>query len=198
MEEEKDICIFGDSITWGAYDPENGGWATMLRNYYEEKDGRSVYALGICGDTTEGLLKRMEIEAFAREPKMIIFAIGANDAQFLKEEKRNQISLNRFKDNLKKLVVIANRFTNKTGFIGILDVDDSLVAVDSYAEDHLYKSEFMREYNNVLKEFCSINNIPFLEVFDLLDKDDFVDGLHPNSQGHKKLFKKIIGFLESL
>ena len=72
--EKKDICIFGASITWGACDPENGGWATMIKNYYEEKDGRSVYVLGVSGDTTEGLLKRLEIEALAREPKFILFA----------------------------------------------------------------------------------------------------------------------------
>jgi len=31
------ILIFGDSITWEAHDPKQGGWATHLRNYLEEK-----------------------------------------------------------------------------------------------------------------------------------------------------------------
>jgi len=30
------ICVFGDSIGWGAYDPINGGWATLLRNHLDE------------------------------------------------------------------------------------------------------------------------------------------------------------------
>ena len=198
MEEKKDICIFGASITWGAYDPKNGGWATMIRNYYEEKGGRNVYVLGVSGDTTEGLLKRLEIEALAREPKFILFAIGTNDSRFLKKEKRNGVLLEEFKSNLEKLVSISNKFTSKIAFMGLLNVDDSLVGIDSYADDHLYKSEFVEEYNNAMKEFCDAKKIPFLNVFDLLDKDDLEDGLHPNSEGHKKIFYKIKPFLEEL
>jgi len=192
------ICIFGASITWGAYDPENGGWATMVRNYYEEKDGRSVYNLGICGDTTEGLLRRLEMEVLVREPNIILFAIGTNDSQFLKKEKRNQVLLEKFKGNLEKLTVIANKFTDKIIFIGLANVDNLRVGIDSYADDHLYKSEFVEEYNNELKEFCNAKKIPFLDIFDLLDKNDLVDGLHPNSKGHKKLFNKIRDFLEEI
>ena len=49
------ICIFGDSITWGAYDPEQGGWATRLRNYFEKQDNDvDVYNLGISGDNING------------------------------------------------------------------------------------------------------------------------------------------------
>jgi lysophospholipase L1-like esterase len=45
------ICIFGDSITYGAHDPINGGWTTLLRNYLEGKDDDiTTYNLGICGD----------------------------------------------------------------------------------------------------------------------------------------------------
>jgi len=198
MEEEKDICIFGNSIVWGVYDPENGGWAAMLKNYYEEKDGRSVYALGICGDTTEGLLKRLEIEALVRGPSFIIFAIGINDSQFLKQENKTQISLEKFKENLEELFATANKFTDKIAFIGPTNVDDSRVSIDSYADDHLYRSELVENYNNAIKDFCKNKNIPFLNVFSLLTKDDLEDGLHPNSQGHKKLFFEIKDFLKKI
>jgi len=193
------ICIFGASITWGAYDPENGGWATMLRNYYEEKNERSVYNLGISGDTTEDLLKRIEIEAFARKPGLIVFAIGTNDSRFLKKENKNGVPLVGFKSNLEELFNIANKFTDKIVFIGLLDVDDSLVGIESYEENHLYKSEFIKEYNDILKEFCKNKKISFLNVFNLLDKKkDYNDGLHPNSQGHKKLFNKIKSFINEV
>ena len=32
---EQIICLFGDSITWGAWDPEHGGWGARLRSYFE-------------------------------------------------------------------------------------------------------------------------------------------------------------------
>jgi len=195
------ICIFGDSIVWGAYDPKNAGWATMLRNYYEKKDGRNVYSLGICGDTTEELLKRIEIEVSARREEigMVVFSIGTNDSQFLKQEKRNKTLLKNFEKNLEKLSDISKKFTNKIAFIGLLGVDDSLVGTNSYDEDHLYKSEFVKIYNDALKEFCGRKDVPFLNLFDFLDKkDDFYDGLHPNSMGHEKLFNKIRDFIENL
>jgi len=61
------ILIFGDSITWGAYDPEQGGWATRLRNYFEAKNHDvDVYNLGISDDITSGLLNRVEAEVKSR------------------------------------------------------------------------------------------------------------------------------------
>lgn len=74
------ICIFGDSITYGGYDPINGGWVTLLRNYFESKYGDiSTYNLGICGDDSTGLLKRLTAEATPRLPNIIVLAIGAFD-----------------------------------------------------------------------------------------------------------------------
>jgi len=29
----------------------------------------------------------------------------------------------------------------------------------------------------------------------LLDDDDFDDGLHPNAQGHRKIFEQVKGFM---
>jgi len=79
------ICIFGDSITWGAYDPINGGWVGLLRNYFEKKsEGEiEIYNLGISGNTTDGLLKMIENESIPREPEVIVLAIGINDTQYI-------------------------------------------------------------------------------------------------------------------
>jgi lysophospholipase L1-like esterase len=32
-------------------------------------------------------------------------------------------------------------------------------------------------------------------MFDLLDEKDLIDGLHPNSQGHQKMFERVRDFL---
>jgi len=32
-------------------------------------------------------------------------------------------------------------------------------------------------------------------MYDLLQDEDLDDGLHPNAQGHKKMFERIKGFL---
>ncbi|MEA1963419.1 MAG: hypothetical protein U9M94_04270 [Patescibacteria group bacterium] len=37
--------------------------------------------------------------------------------------------------------------------------------------------------------------MPFIEMFDLLNDEDLEDGLHPNSDGHEKMFKRVRDFL---
>ena len=62
------ICIFGASITWGAYDREAGGWSDRLKVYFYNKDFETdVYNCGISGDKAADVLKRIEVEA-AAEP----------------------------------------------------------------------------------------------------------------------------------
>jgi lysophospholipase L1-like esterase len=39
------------------------------------------------------------------------------------------------------------------------------------------------------------NGVSFIDVFDLLTLDDFNDGLHPNAQGHEKIFQAVKAFL---
>lgn len=65
------ICIFGDSITWGASDSEKGGWVERLKIYFGEKYDINVYNLGISGDATEDLLVRIEKELRSRKSNIL-------------------------------------------------------------------------------------------------------------------------------
>ena len=83
------IFIFGDSIAYGAWDPE-GGWVERLRQWLfvttrdEYNLGTFLYNLSIVGDTTADLLKRFTTEIEARQQgDIIFFAAGINDAQFV-------------------------------------------------------------------------------------------------------------------
>ena len=46
-------------------------------------------------------------------------------------------------------------------------------------------------YDAKLKDFCN-NRIKYISMQDVLQKEDFIDGLHPNHNDHKKIFEKII------
>src|SRR3989344_900147 len=99
------ICIFGDSITFGAWDSEKGGWVNRLRLQLESKeDYPFVYNLGIPGDTTSELLKRFAVEAKARQPDILVFSIGVNDSIYVKSKDKQLILPNQFQNNLQKLV----------------------------------------------------------------------------------------------
>lgn len=189
------ICIFGDSIVWGAKDYENGGWVTLLKNYFKEKDLSNVYNLGISGDTTDDLLKRFENECKARNPEIIVFAIGMNDSQYINSKDNPRISLDKFKENLNKLLNQSRKFTKKIVFIGLTAVDESKVMPKPWSPEKYYDNENINKYNSKIKKFCQDNNVLFLDINDLLSNEDLDDGLHPDSKGHEKIFNKVKDFM---
>ena len=69
---QKRILIFGDSIVYGAWDSE-GGWVDRLKRdahklYFDTKGETKIQILncGIGGETSRGLLKRVEQEILSR------------------------------------------------------------------------------------------------------------------------------------
>ncbi len=195
------ICVFGDSITWGACDYFHGGWVNRLRNYFEERgdtplgaDGRladlSVYNLGICGDTTDDLKERFEVEAMAREPGSIIFAIGINDARRL-EGNNQQTGLAQFEKNILELVNSARKFTKKIVFVGLTRVDEAKTTPIPWNTRMSYYNQDIDQYDEIIREVCKKEELEYIDAFGIVQRDDLEDGLHPNSEGHKKMFEKI-------
>lgn len=64
------ICILGDSIVYGAWDEEKHGYVNRLREDLKENNQvENIYGLGIPGETTAGLLKRIDTELKIRRVK---------------------------------------------------------------------------------------------------------------------------------
>ncbi|MDP2641526.1 MAG: GDSL-type esterase/lipase family protein [Candidatus Yanofskybacteria bacterium] len=193
------ILIFGDSIAWGAYDPEQGGWATRLRNYFEAQDKDiDVYNLGVSGNTIADLLSRIEVEAKAREPNLIIFAIGINDAQFIHSTNGLRVSLDEFQQNLAKLLSLANNFTEKIVFVGLTAVDESKTTPCPWKPDKSYFNENIKRLDNAIEKFCESNKLKFISMDSVVGNDDLIDGLHPNTKGHAKIFNRMRSEVESI
>jgi len=192
----KIICIFGASSTWGAWDYEKSGWANRLRLFLDSENyDIFTYVLGVSGDTTEELLKRFDVEAEARQPASIIFSIGDNDSIFIKSQNKQMVSLQKFENNLQKLVDKAKKFTSVIIFVGCKKVDESKTAPIPWETDYYYTNQNLNLYNQKIKEIAKKNNCGYLEIFGLLKNEDFEDGLHPNSKGHQKIFLKVKDFL---
>ncbi len=190
------ICIFGDSITWGAVDPEQGGWASRLRNHFESQ-GLSVdmdvdvYNLGISGDNTDDLKVRFEIEAQARKPDTIIFAIGINDAQFLLSKQDNRVPIAAFSKNMTELLHRAKEIATRVIVIGITRVDETKTTPIPWRIDKEYRNSHIDRYDTALRELAEAHEVPYVDVSTALTLEDLADGLHPNTAGHKKLFEII-------
>lgn len=198
---ETRIIVFGDSITWGASDYECGGWVSRLKNYFENDSDNDidVYNLGVSGDTTGDLLLRFRIECLARNrhPQIIIFAIGTNDSQYINSKNNPRTPIDKFENNLKELIKQAKEFSNKIIFIGLTKVDESKLMPVPWSGEKFYDNENVLKYNSVIKNVSEKYKLPFINLFDLLDMDNLDDGLHPNSNGHEKMFLEIKKFLLS-
>jgi len=193
------ILVFGDSITWGSYDLEYGGWVSRLRNNFEENSDVEVYNLGISGNHVEDLLKRFEFETKQRlkEDKGLsfIFAIGINDAQFVHSKDSFRTNSNKFNKGIEKLIKLAKKFSSKIYFVGLTSVDESKTNPTSWNKNKSYRNKDIKEYDNLIKSSCEKNNIPFIEIFNKFINQNYrdllEDGLHPNSKGHELIYEEV-------
>lgn len=213
MKSDKRIfLIFGDSIVAGILD-KKGGWPQRLREFIFRKTLRKfygvpitdlVYILGVNGDTTQGLLKRIYPEGKRRPKKnkeiITIISIGINDSSFAKKENRFLIPEKEFRKNIKEIINKARKFSDKIIFVGTNPVDEKRVNPFIFSsKGKTYHNKRIKKYNEIVKQICKKEKIPFIDLFQKLIKLDYkkllADGLHPNSKGHQKIFEIVKEFL---
>lgn len=200
---DKNVLIFGDSITWGASDLEKGGWANRLRLYFmEHDDDVMVYQLGVSGSNTSQLLERLEIECRARRPDnppaLIIFATGINDSCFHQSKKDRFIPLEQFQENLNNMVATARKFRSKVLFVGLTRCDESKTKPIPWHTDRFYDNESIEQYDSTIKDFCGAGKLTYIPVSDLVSNQDMKDGLHPDSRAHERIYQRILPEVQCL
>lgn len=196
--------IIGDSITYGIGDFENGGWATMFKNYIVNKDNSKVcnnyvHIAGFPGATSSDILNKINsiLQSFMQEEftNTIILSIGVNDTQIFNGELKNNIES--YKANIEKLVKIITDKGCNLVILGLtkIESDEKFLWKPNKYYDNAIISKYDRDlklifdYDIKLKESCENNKIKYIPMQEVLRKEDFIDGLHPNHKGHKKIFE---------
>ena len=189
------ILCFGDSITFGKGEFPNIGWAGRLKHYFEPKGGHNgVYNLGIPGDTSTDLLKRFDTECKSRirfkwpiDKYVIIIGVGHNDSKWqgMPEDNKPNTTAHIYEKNIKKLIKKAKNYKAKLAFIGLSPVDENKTLP---FEDTSFENERVKQFNNIVKKCCKENNVLFLDMHNIMIKEDYpkllYDGLHPNKKGY--------------
>ncbi len=202
----KKIIVFGDSIAFGSNDWTFGGWVVRLKNYFA-KTGQfhHVFNLGISGENSDQIIRRMESETLSRKSEnpekklLLIIGIPINDIRVTGAlDADPELSVRRFRKNLKNFYDIGIRNANELVFIGMTKVDEE--KTDPWQEVierriACWRNDIIREYNEIVKKYCKDENINFIEMIDVLEDSDLPDGLHPNEIGHEKMYKRIKDFL---
>jgi len=204
------ILCFGDSITLGEKDSEQGGWADRLKQDYLQQfadspeQAISLYNLGVAGETTDGLFSRFDTELSARringQQQMLLFAYGANDIVMHKE--KNIVPEVYFVRNLKYCIESAQKIKASVLLLSLLPIS---YAIEGKVNQH-GKLRFDRDiqaYNLIIKKLADEMNCEYLDLYSPFmenNKEDFLcsDGLHPNACGHKLLYQKIKAKLSGL
>ncbi len=194
---EKNINVFGSSIAWGACDKKLGGWVNRLRIYLanEVEHYSETYNLGVSGDNSDGLLKRFSVENEVRKPDIILIGIGINDSQYINSKENPRVPLERYEKNLKELIRQGRKFTKDIIFVGLTKIDETKLMPIPWDKSKYYDEENVAIYNAKMKEVAEKHNLPFIPMLDLLRNDELIDGLHPNTKGHEKMFQRVKDFL---
>jgi len=199
--------IIGDSITYGIGDFENGGWASMLKNYIVNKDDSKVcnnyvHVAGFPGATNSDILDKIDsiLQAFLHNEfsNTVILSVGVNDTQVFNGETKN--SIEQYKANIQKIIKFITDKDCHLIILGLtrIESDEKFLWKPNKYYDNDIISEYDRDlklildYDEELEKLCDNNKINYIPMQDVLEKADFIDGLHPNHNGHKKIFEYIL------
>jgi lysophospholipase L1-like esterase len=204
------VLIFGDSITQGFDDPD-GGWVEHLkRDYLQQKtngiDALEIFNLGISGDTSADVLRRIENEISVRrwpnDPVMTILAIGVNDSA----DKRGQRlgPLDEYEVNIKKLLNVMTKMSDQQLIVGLTPCVDSLLDPAAWSEnDFRASNQRVRDYEQALLAIVNEHNLQFVPIWEKFMNEPswegmLPDGLHPNTAGHNLIYKEVKKVLDSM
>jgi len=196
-----EVFIFGDSISRGNWG-EEGGWAHKLKKEIHgrtvrEKEYSEVYNLGVSGDTSYDLINRFEEEIQRRvsdEEVVTVFQIGMKDARIDRESGENETAKELFRGNIRELVSKADRYSKQSYFLGLTPVDGREVDPASWNDRYAYRNEDIKKYDNVIKSVVKRSSARYIPIFDQLHrqtewKEMMWEGLHPDSDGHEKIYR---------
>lgn len=179
----------------------------MFKNFIINKDDSKecsnyVHIVGYPGATSTDILNKLEciLNAFMHNEftNTVILSIGINDTQEFNENYKT--SVEQYKENIKEITKI------------ILDKGCSLIILGLtriecgekfyWKPNKYYDNNVITEYDKDLKliinydselmNFCHDNNLKYISMKDVLQKDDYMDGLHPKTSGHKKIFEELV------
>lgn len=201
------VLVFGDSITYGAWDTEAGWVERLKRDAHKQtveskgSDKLQIINLGIGGDSSTKILNRMEAEIKARYSAswefVFIITFGANDERTING--KVETSLEQFESNVQKIIELAKYHSSKIMFLGIPPIGKSTVSFKGQE----YSDERVKEYEQHMEAIVKTSGLPFIPLrpaFEAagMEKLYFYDSIHPNNEGHKLIAETVKPHLQSL
>lgn len=178
------IVFIGDSITEGA-------------NFKDYFDNAIILNKGISGDTTIGILKRLDDDVYKYQPAKVFLLIGIND---IGRNYKNENTI----QNIEEIIInIKENCPNTEIYL------QSIYPINNTNDKKIYKAffEFRNNkdviyINNKIKDIAENNKITYIDVYShLLDNENNLklsytkEGLHLTKDGYDEAFKIIKPYL---
>ncbi|WP_307446453.1 MULTISPECIES: SGNH/GDSL hydrolase family protein [Chryseobacterium] len=205
MKKMRYGLFFGDSITYGEYDGVFGGWVDIVKRYALQKYNEGsheliLFNLGIGGETTEGLLRRISPEMEARnaaDGNIVFIGYGANDLVI--KDGIQLVDAELFEQNVVSAVQHARRYTEDIYLISILPISKFVDGVVVASGKQRTNGDVIR-YNSILKNIACELNLSYLDFHSAFEQDRELllsaDGVHPNEKGYGMMAEIAIPVIE--
>lgn len=191
-------CLFfGDSITYGEYDGVLGGWVDYLKRfchskyYNEAAEEVNLFNLGIGGETTVGLLNRLDVELNARispTRNLVFLFYGANDLAIKHGEV--VVSKKDYKQNLVSAISMIKDRVDEIYLLSIIPVSERIDGIQ-VSSGKLRSNQAVNEYNKILMELADSESVNYIDLYSVFyqDKEELLskDYVHPNEKGYERI-----------
>jgi len=177
---EKNILVFGDSLSAAYNIPTEKGWVALLEQQLqsENKNIRVVNA-SISGETSSGGLVRFQSQIDKAMPDIVILELGANDGL-------RGFNLDTTRNNLTEMIRISH------------DIGASVILAGIHMPPN-YGRTYTQKFDQIFVDLAKLDKvslIPFIlegvaTVPELMQKDR----LHPNEQGQEVILKTVNKYL---
>jgi acyl-CoA thioesterase-1 len=182
VDDAVTIVVLGDSLAAGLGLAEDQAFPARLETMLREA-GHPVRVLnaGVSGDTTAGGLSRVDW-VLRQRPEVLVVELGGNDAL------RGQ-SLANTEDNLRQIIGRGRKSGARVVLLG-MDVPTN------YGSD--YAGAFAEMYERIARDE-GITLVPgFVREVGLDPRLMQPDGLHPTSEGQRRLATTLFPYLEAI
>ena len=197
---KKNYIIIGDSLPYGVGDYLNNGWVALLKKEIMVLDQNSknvsnyVHSAAFPGATSKVIAYRIDsiLDTYVFDAdnveNEVVLSIGVNDTKTINGEQ--QINLSNFIVNITSIIQkVRSRHCNIT-ILGLTRTIPTTYV--EFKEGQFFVNDVIDRYDEILKEICGLYNVDYIELSHILEQNHYHDGIHPNSEGHKLIYQKVI------
>ncbi|ULG71296.1 SGNH/GDSL hydrolase family protein [Macrococcus brunensis] len=187
-EDPVGAVFIGDSIT--AY------WD--IDSYFRHTEGKRLINRGVSDDYSMYCRRRFEADALQLNPELIILSVGVNNTKEASDSEKAA-------DIIQQVVSDIRAMVEESKNRGINIVITSVTSINRPHTDFQgIRQDAIIEINRRLIELATVENIHFLNYYDVMTIDDklnpelTIDGLHPHVKGYDKMAEVLTKQIKSI